>query len=339
MIDYALLPKKRITMDIIIENNYEGKLIREVLKKDLGYSVNLIKKLKFSPDGIKVNGQWVTVRYVLKHGDVLSLSIEDKPEDVSPYIIPADLPLEVIYEDEYVTAINKPYNMPSHPSHGHRMDTVANALAYRYADRTYVFRPVNRLDRDTSGCMLTANTKDSSFKMYLAMVDGRIRKTYLAVLDGIPKEREGVLFSYMHRREESIIVREECSPNIHDAKPAVTAYRVLADNGSQSLVIASPVTGRTHQLRLHFLGQGCPITGDTLYGNESPFISRHALHSWKTAFPHPMTGESITVTAPVPEDIASLMSALGLELPEDEELFDLAELAVSAQNLKGINIK
>ena len=83
-------------MDIIINNNYEGKLIREVLKKDLGYSMNLIKKLKFSPDGIKVNGEWVTVRYVLKKGDVLSLATEDKPDDVSPYIIPVELPIEVL---------------------------------------------------------------------------------------------------------------------------------------------------------------------------------------------------------------------------------------------------
>lgn len=321
-------------MDIIIDNNFEGRLIREVLKKDLGFSVNFIKKLKFSPDGIKVNGQWVTVRYELQHGDVLSLATEDKPEDVSPYIIPADLPLDIVWEDEFVTAVNKPYNMPSHPSHGHRLDTVANALAYRYSDRTYVFRPVNRLDRDTSGCMLTANTKDASYKMYTAMVDGRIRKSYLAVLDGIPKEREGVLFSYMHRREESIIVREECSPELSDAKPAITAYRVLTDNGVNSLVIASPVTGRTHQLRLHFLGQGCPVTGDTLYGNASGFITRHALHSWKTVFPHPSTGETISVTAPIPQDISALMDALGLVLPSDEAGFDLTDLIEEANKLK-----
>ena len=138
-------------MDIIINNNYEGKLIRDVLKSELGFSVNLIKKLKFSEDGIRVNGKWVTVRYTLQHGDVLSLVTEDKPDDVSPYIIPVDLPLGIVYEDEFVTAVNKPHNMPSHPSHGHRLDTVANALAHRYSDRTYVFRPVNRLDRDTSG--------------------------------------------------------------------------------------------------------------------------------------------------------------------------------------------
>lgn len=303
-------------MDILIENNYEGKLIREVLKNDLGYSVNLIKKLKFSENGILVNGQWVTVRYELKRGDVLSLAVEDKPEDVSPYIIPAALELPVVYEDEWVTAVNKPYNMPSHPSLGHQLDTVANALAYRYSDKTYVFRPVNRLDRDTSGCMLTSNTRDASFKMYTAMVEGRIHKTYLAVLDGIPEKREGFLDSFMHRKAESIIEREECDGSLPDAKRALSAYRVLCDNGTHCIAAATPITGRTHQLRLHFAGIGCPVTGDTLYGAESPHIIRHALHSWRTVFPHPMTGENITAEAPMPEDMIRLTEALGLRIPE-----------------------
>lgn len=298
-------------MDIIIDNNYEGMLIREVLKNKLGYSVNLIKKLKFSPDGIRVNGEWVTVRYSLKHGDVLSLAVEDKEEDVSPYIIPAALPLEVIYEDEYVTAINKPYNMPSHPSLGHQLDTAANALAHRYRDRVYVFRPVNRLDRDTSGCMLTSNTRDASYKMYLAMTGGEIQKSYIAVLDGIPASDEGVLESYMHRKPDSIIEREETTPDAPDAKPAVTTYRVLAKSGTHSIVLASPITGRTHQIRVQFAGIGCPVTGDSLYGTESPLIERHALHSWRTEFPHPMTGERIPVTAPIPADMRFLMDAFG----------------------------
>ncbi len=303
-------------MDILIENNYEGMLIREVLKKSLGYSVNLIKKLKFSPDGIKVNGEWVTVRYELRRGDVLSLAVEDKDDDVSPYIIPAALPLEVIYEDEFVTAVNKPYNMPSHPSHGHRLDTVANALAHRYSGRVYVFRPINRLDRDTSGCMLTANTKDASYKMYLSMVEGKIRKTYIAVTDGVPEKREGTLTSYMHRKEDSIILREETTADSPDAKLAITEYKVLSDNGSYAVVEASPITGRTHQIRLHMAGIGCPIVGDSLYGSESDYINRHALHSWKTVFPHPKSGENITVVSDIPEDIATLINVLGLELPE-----------------------
>ncbi len=305
-------------MDILIENNYEGKLIREVLKKDLGYSVNMIKKLKFSPDGIKVNGQWVTVRYELKRGDVLSLDIDDKPEDVSPYIIPVDLPIEVVYEDDSVTVVNKPYNMPSHPSLGHKLDTVANALAHRYKGETYVFRPVNRLDRDTSGCMLTANTRDASYKMMKAMMDGRIRKSYIAVTAGVPDVREGVLRSFMHRKDESIIEREECSPDAPDAKPAVTEYRVLCDNGREALILASPLTGRTHQLRIHFAGIGCPMVGDTLYGTASEYIDRHALHSWRTVFPHPYSGEDVAVIAPIPEDMRILVEKLGLDIDNIE---------------------
>lgn len=298
-------------MEININNNYEGRLIREVLKKDLGFSVNFIKKLKFSPDGIKVNGQWVTVRYELKKGDVLYLATEDKPEDVSPYIIPVELPIEVIYEDEYVTAVNKPYNMPSHPSLGHKLDTVANALAYRYRDSTYVFRPVNRLDRDTSGCMLTANSKDASYKMYRAMVEGKILKTYIALLESVPEKKEGVLETYMHRKNESIVEREECSPELPDAKPAVTEYKVLAEVGGKCIIAAHPITGRTHQIRVHFSSIGCPVSGDTLYGGENENISRHALHSWRTVFPHPSTGETIKVYSPIPEDIACLAEIEG----------------------------
>ena len=313
-------------MDIIVDENYEGKLIREVLKKDFGYSMNLIKKLKFSPDGIKVNGEWVTVRYILKKGDVLSLATEDKPCDVSPYIIPVELPIKVLYEDEYLTAVNKPYNMPSHPSLGHKLDTVANALAYRYKDSTYVFRPVNRLDRDTSGCMLTANTKDASYKMYSSMVEGKIRKTYIAVLDSVPDERCGRIETYMRRREDSIIEREVCPANAADAKLAVTDYRVLCEKNGKCIVAAHPITGRTHQIRVHFASLGCPLLGDTLYGREGTdkYISRHALHSWKTEFPHPFDGHEMSVTAPIPSDMAELIRNLEF----DEDINDILDKVI-----------
>lgn len=288
-------------------------MIREVMYRDLGYSVSLIKKLKFSPDGIRVNGEWVTVRYVLKQGDVLTLSVEDKPEDVSPYIIPIQLPLGVLYEDEFVTAVNKPCGMPAHPSLGHKLDTVANALAYRYSGKTYVFRPVNRLDCDTSGCMITANTKDASYKLYCSMTEGRIRKTYIAVTDGIPASPEGVIKSFMHRQSGSIIGREVCGEDGEGAKPAVTEYKVLSSAGGHSIVLARPLTGRTHQIRVQLASIGCPVTGDTLYGTPSPYIYRHALHSWKTRFPHPATGEDISVTAPIPEDIFHLIACLGID--------------------------
>lgn len=314
-------------MDILIDSSYDGLIIREVLSSKLGYSSNLIKKLKFSEGGITVNGNFVTVRYVLKKGDILSLRIEDSEADVSPYTIPNDIPLEVIYEDAHVTVVNKPPDMPAHPSLGHQLDTVANALAYRYSGKPYVFRPVNRLDRDTSGCMLTANSKADCYRMYLAMTEGRIKKSYIAVLDGVPKtpylqspnsdsvlnnnsgQLSGRIESYMRRAEGSIIKREETSAGSPEAKLAVTEYRIIYNNERYSLVEAFPITGRTHQLRVQFAGIGCPIVGDTLYGTGSEHISRHALHCIRTSFPHPATGETIEVQAPVPGDIERLLAA------------------------------
>jgi len=303
-------------MDIVIDNNYEGMIIREVLSARLGYSSNLIKKLKFSEGGILVNGKFVTVRYTLRKGDVLSLAVEDREEDVSPYTIPCDIPIEVIFEDAFVPAVNKPSDMPAHPSLGHQLDTVANALAHRYRDKPYVFRPVNRLDRDTSGCMLTANSKAACYRMYLAMRSGEIRKRYLAVLCGVPSKKEGRIESYMRRVDDSIIKREETTPDAPDGKIAVTEYKVLYSGGGFSLVEAYPITGRTHQLRVQFAGIGCPIAGDTLYGTESPHIGRHALHCVSTTFPHPEDGREVTVTAPVPEDIRRLTEACFGTLPD-----------------------
>ena len=303
-------------MELKVDEKLAGRTVRDVLTKDLGFSSNLIKKLKFSENGILVDGAFVTVRHVLGMGEILSLATEDREEDVSPYLVPADLPVEILFEDEWITVVNKPPDMPAHPSQGHRLDTLANALAYRYRDRIYVFRPVNRLDRDTSGCMLTSNTRDASYKMYSALREGKIRKEYLAVLSGIPEKKAGEIRTYLRRKPLSVIEREECPPDAEGAKEALTEYRVLAESEGRALVLASPVTGRTHQLRVQFAGIGCPIEGDTLYGAASPLIARHALHSVRTSYPHPVSGERMTSTAPLPPDMRSLLSALGLEEPE-----------------------
>lgn len=316
-------------MKIVIDERYAGRTIREVLTHELGYSSNLLKKLKFSEGGILVNGTFRTVRHMLSVGEELSLAVEDTASDVSPYTIPVELPIEILYEDAYVTAVNKPFGMPSHPSLGHQRDTVSNALAWRYRDKPYVFRPVNRLDRDTSGCMLTANMRDASYKMYKAMTGGEIHKTYLAVLCGKPEPERGIRETYMHRRAESIIEREETDPTAPDAKLARTAYVTLSSSGGYTVVLAHPITGRTHQLRVQFAGMGCPIAGDDLYGCADPHISRHALHAWKTTFPHPATGERITVTAPLPDDIQTLLAAAGFST---DMLLSLAGMAYAQED-------
>jgi 23S rRNA pseudouridine1911/1915/1917 synthase len=252
----------------------------------------------------------------MKEGDVLTLGVEDKEDDVSPYTVPVDIPIEVIYEDEYITAVNKPAGMPAHPSHGHRDDTVSNALAYRYREKNYVFRPVNRLDRDTSGCMLTSNTRDASYKMYRAMTEGKIRKTYVAVADGTMAEGDGVWDQPIGRSPTSIITRRVDE----DGKPSVTRYRVVASQNEKSLLLVSPETGRTHQIRVHAAHAGHPLTGDDLYGTASDLIGRQALHCLMTVFPHPGTGETVTVKARLSEDLAKLIGGAFPGVDLDKEL-------------------
>ena len=310
-------------MDIKVDSATAGITVRELLQKRLGYSSSMIKKLKFSEGGILVDGHFVTVRHVLAVGETLSLAVEDKESDVSPYTIPVEIPIEVIFEDEHMTAVNKPPFMPSHPSMGHRDDTVSNALAYRYRHKNYVFRPTNRLDRDTSGCMLTANTKSASYKLYRAMTEGEIRKTYVAVTDSVPEAPEGKLVSYMRRAADSIIKREETDESDPEGKLAVTEYRVICENGKNAIIMLSPITGRTHQLRVQLAGIGCPITGDDLYGSASELIDRQALHSALTCLPHPETGEPLALFAPFHNDMSKLMCGL---FSEDTERAVIGEI-------------
>lgn len=297
-------------MEIRITENDDGKTIRSLTRGELGFSSAFLKKLKFSEGGILVNGEPATVRRVLHTDDILTLAADDAPEDVSPYIVPAPLSLCVLYEDESLTVIDKPPDMPSHPSLGHKTDTVANALAYRYHDRPYVFRPVNRLDRDTSGVMLTANTRLAACRMFHAMQNGEIRKRYIAVSDGIPPQEHGRIECAIRRADDSIITREICAPDAPGAQCAYTEYRVLACGAGHSVLLCTPHTGRTHQIRVHLASLGCPLSGDTLYGAPSEWISRHALHALTTEFPHPATGRRMTVRAPLPEDIRTLLGAL-----------------------------
>ncbi len=319
VLNYAGKYDIMFNMKIIITSADAGKSIFTYARQDLGFSSAILKRVKFRDNGILVNGVRVTVRYILREGDVLQFADEDKEDEVSPYITPADLPLPILYEDEWITAVNKPAGMPSHPSLGHRDDTVANALAFHYSDRVYVFRPVNRLDRDTSGIMLTAGTKLSAYRMFLAMRSNVIRKTYLAVTEGIPPEENGIIIAYMRRVPGSIMEREICTEQDDGAMRSETHYKVLWHDSGRSVLLVRPVTGRTHQIRLHMKSIGCPLIGDTLYGRESGLIFRHALHAWRTAFPHPGDNRAMTLCAPLPADFLSLLDELGVSASALEE--------------------
>ena len=292
-----------------VSKDEEGLLVREFIRRKIRLSTKMLKFLKYREDGILVNGERVTVRRCLNEGDVLTLSIPDSAS--SEELLPVELPIEILFEDDDVVVPAKPANMPTHPSHNHHSDTVANALAFRYEAMgvPFVFRPVNRLDRDTSGLLLIARNKLSAGILADAMQEGRIQKTYLAVLEGEDCPDEGTVEKPLHRTAASIIVREICSPDTPDAEPSKTEFRVLARGGGCSLVEAKPITGRTHQLRVHFASIGHPIVGDSLYGTESTRIARQALHAHTLTFPHPTTGKEMTLTAKPPQDLAELISA------------------------------
>ncbi len=296
-------------MTFTITEAYDGRLLRSYLKLTLGLSSAVLAKLKNREDGILVNGRRVTVRQVLHTGDIVSLADRDTSETATERVIPVELPLEVLYEDDYVIALCKPAGMPTHPSHGHLGDTLANALAYRYqaAEEPFVFRPLGRLDRNTSGVVVVGKTRAAAGYLSRALQKGAVRKRYLAIVAGEMPVSDGwqTVDAPIYRPDNTGIRRAVWTgdPALIDLpgsgiSRALTRYRVLATGSGCSMILCEPVTGRTHQLRVHLAHIGPPILGDEIYGTPSPLIDRHALHAVSLSFPLPfLTAETTAVTA------------------------------------------
>ena len=288
-----------------VTDDFDGMKISDYLRRSMELSVTLIKKVKFG--GVFINGINVHMRAIVHTGDTVIVRL---PEAKSENIRPTAIPLDIIYEDDYIVLPNKSANMPTHPSHNHRGDTLADALAYKYQhkDSAFVFRSISRLDKNTSGILLIAKDRISASKLSASMKNCEIEKQYLAILDG-ELSGEGEIDTYIKRAEESIIFRKVCSEN-EGGDRAITKYRVLCSKNGYSLVIASPITGRTHQLRVHFAHLGTPILADDLYGKQSELLDRHALHAMSLSFPHPKTQAKQKFFAPPSEDMTTLIHKL-----------------------------
>lgn len=298
-------------MDFIVGKDGENMLLRSYLKH-LHISGKQLSHLKMLENGITVNGKRVTVRTVLSCGDVIGLALEDTCGSAAKAV---DLPLSILYEDDDIVVCNKPADMPTHPSHDHYDDTLGNALAFYYSNRPFVFRPVNRLDRNTSGAVIVAKNIRASAMMYSEMMKHRISKTYIAVVEG-ELAGEGRIEKSLRRTEKSIIVREVCDDGAENAQKAITEYRGLACGNGMSLVLLRPLTGRTHQLRVHLMSIGHPIVGDSLYGHESELIARQALHAEAVSFRRPCDIDrndmtELFVNAPIPDDMLTVINSMG----------------------------
>lgn len=304
-------------MEIVVEREWEGRTVKEYLYGQLRLSGAMITALKKKENGICLNGTRVTVRAVLHTDDHLSL---EDTEDTASAFPAVEIPLDILYEDDDILVVNKPSGMPCHPSRGHYEDTLANAVLAHCKGRPFVFRAINRLDADTSGAVLIAKNRLAAYRLAAEMQSRAIHKEYLCVLDGILAQDYAILDLPICRREGSTMLRRIAREDEEGAQTAQTEYRVLWKTKERCGVLASPLTGRTHQLRVHFSSQGAPILYDPFYGTEV-VGKRLCLHAWRITFTHPTLQKQMTLCAPMPR---ALQEEWKEEIPRDQEILSRA---------------
>lgn len=287
-----------------IDSASAGLRIEQYLRRR-GYSYQNLARLKKMRESILINGVWSYMRTAVKDGDILTVHIQE-PES-SPNIPPVKLPLDIVYEDEDIVVVNKPAGMPVHPSLNNYENSLANGLMYYYQEqgKPFIFRCTNRLDRDTSGLTVVAKHMVSSSILSSMGMRHEITREYLAIVRGALKPSEGTIDASIGRTGSSLIERKI---DFENGERAVTHYRVVEEQNGHSLISLILETGRTHQIRVHMKYIGHPLVGDYLYNPDMEYIDRQALHSHRLSFTHPVTGEKMEFTAPLPADMRKILS-------------------------------
>ena len=294
------------TIRAIVTPEQDGATVRHILKAVLHVSSHAISRLTRTENGIRVNGKHARTVDLLHTGDVLEVETGDhRPPRVRP--TPGDWPLPIVWEDGHLLVVNKPAGMTAHASNFlPDTPTVAGALAWQRG-RDFVFHPVNRLDKGTTGLMVIAKSGYIHDRLRYALHTERFYREYRAVCVGCPEPPSG-----------TPPPPSGGPPNPGggggarpDGVRAVTHYEVLGTEDGLSLLRLRPETGRTHQLRVHMASIGCPLAGDWLYGREDPdLIPRPALHAYALELDHPVTGKHLSLTARIPPDMARLVPGL-----------------------------
>ena len=278
-----------------------GQTVKQLLRRELGMSSSLLKSLKWRENAILLYGSPVTVRAVVSAGDLLSVDVSDPPA-VSP-VPPVDYPLDILWEDRDLLILNKPAGITVHSAAlTEETVTVAGAVAHYLGGGA--FHAVNRLDRGVTGVMVVAKSGYMHQRCMDILHTDDFRREYRGICDGVPQPAAGVIDLPIRRQPDSLLKRS-IDP---EGLPSRTEYEVLSVSHGRALVRLLPITGRTHQLRLHMAAIGCPLTGDWLYGAEDKaLIARPALHSYELWLRHPLTKEFLHIAAPLPEDMRSLL--------------------------------
>jgi RluA family pseudouridine synthase len=290
-------------IDYIIDKDSAGLRVEQFLRRKR-YSGQNLSEIKRMPKSILVNGVHYYMRQELSTGDHLQVRIcETKNSEKIP---PTNLPLNIIYEDEDLLVLNKPAGMPIHPSLNNYTNSIANALAYYFQSqgKPFIFRCCNRLDRDTSGLTIVSKHLVSGSILSDMTKYREVHREYLAIARGSVTPSEGTIQAPLGRKEGTIIER---TVDWEHGEDAVTHYKVVKEANGHSLVSLRLETGRTHQIRIHMKYLGYPLIGDYLYNPDMEYMTRQALHSHHMEFTHPITGEHMSFTAPLPEDMARVM--------------------------------
>lgn len=290
-------------IDYIIDEDSSGLRVEQFLRRKR-YSGQNLSEIKRMPKSILVNGVHYYMRQELSTGDHLQVRICETQN--SEKIPPTKLPLDIVYEDEDLLVLNKPAGMPIHPSLNNYTNSIANALAYYFQSqgKPFIFRCCNRLDRDTSGLTIVSKHLVSGSILSDMTKYREVHREYLAIARGSVTPSEGTIQAPLGRKEGTIIER---TVDWEHGEDAVTHYKVVKEANGHSLVSLRLETGRTHQIRIHMKHLGYPLIGDYLYNPDMEYMTRQALHSHHMEFTHPITGEHMSFTAPLPEDMARVM--------------------------------
>lgn len=282
-----------------VSDEEHGMIVLDFLRKK-GFSRHILTAMKADRNALTLNGQKAGGRTVLSAGDTFQVRLLETVS--SDGIIPTPMDISILYEDEDILVVNKPADMPVHPSIGNYTNTLANGIAAYFENKgeNCPFRCINRLDRDTSGALILAKNALSAAVLSVQMRNRQIRRTYLAVAEGLTPA-EGTITAPIGRVSDSVIERHV---DFEHGESAVTHYQRLDFHNGHSLLEIHLETGRTHQIRVHLGYIGHPLPGDFLYHPVYDYFQRQPLHSFQLEFQHPISGKSMCLTAPVPKDIA-----------------------------------